>query len=174
MKKLLILCLILVFCIAGCTEKIDPVPTVSSGIVDDNTKKIEIVKDADKFSTLNIFEDCEHSFTNTENEVVILATSAEVDEDGYFMWDDSQEWVLYVKNDEGVYPLYEESLHGMLSLNVSEHYLDNGGIEDVIRLTISGSAGFEIREYKFCDGVFTENIAYTTGAINELSVNKYY
>ncbi len=179
MKKLFLIALTLL-CLAGCTNEEKPTivesPSPLATYEQEPDKTIGIVKDDGWYENLNVYEDCEHNFTHSgdSEERVVLVTSAQKDEDGFFMWDDSQHWALYVENDEGIYPLYDSSIHGRLSMNVSEHYLENGEIEDVIRLTISQSAGFEIREYRFSDGVFHESVAYTAGAINELSVNRYY
>jgi len=171
MKKIILLTAML-FCLCACESTDPPKPSATP----ENAVTIALSENTGEFENMNVYEDCEHDITKSgdENEKISLLTSAKKDSDGHFMWDDIREWVLLVENEQGIYPLYNAKNHATLSMNVSEHYLENGETEDVIRLTISSSAGYEIREYTFSDGVFAEKIAYDTGAINELSINKYY
>ena len=127
----------------------------------------------EKYLKLNKYEDCSYDFDHDDvEETVTLYTSAEKDSHGDFMWDDSQDWILAVEGNNGNYTLYEEHARGQLELFVSEYY-EKDGERPAIRLMISTSAGFEIREYTYGNESFREETVYNAGDINELSVNKY-
>lgn len=172
MKKLF-LCLFFIICLTGCNSSkptsvsVDTIPSATQ-----EARKIVFTKDTDKYNSMNLYQDCEYSITGAEDEKIELLTDAARDDNNDFLWDDSQTWVLIVKNKDGIYPLYSEYSHAMPSVNVSEYYIQNETIP-VIRLLIPSGASFEIREYRFDDNSFTEEIPYSTGAINELPINQY-
>lgn len=171
MKKFLLLtALVLTF--SGCAD--NNVPTGSNEIVTSAPKTtIALTADSGEFNSMTLYEDCEYDVTGTIDESVALLTDAKKGEDNEFYWDDSHNWALLVKTKEGVYPLYHDHAHGELTLNMREFYEKDGSIVPVICLTISSSAGYEIREYRFSENVFIEEIVYSTGAINEIPVEKY-
>lgn len=179
MKKT-VLALLIALSLCGCTSVQQASDPETSPAVTPNTtqagesaapeRKIEISGDTSKYDAMTKYEDCVTDITGSGEDEIALLTSAEKDPEGEFMWDDSQDWALTVKNGSGVYVLYDENTRGTPALNVSEYY-DDGST--VIRLTLSSSSGFEIREYRYSDNAFSEKVAYSTGAINELSINKY-
>lgn len=175
MKKILLSALLLL-CLAGCNVSqptsvdVDPSPTQSAQA--ENTQKITVSQDAAKYESMNLYQECEYSITGADNEVVKLFTDALKDDENMFMWDDSHNWALVVENSNGVYPLYSEYTHAIPSMNVSEYYTDNK-VVPVIRLIISSSASFEIREYRFDGNSFSQTVPYSSGALNELPIIQY-
>lgn len=171
MKKILLLtALVLTF--AGCTN--NDMPTVSDPIeTPEPQTTIVLTTDTQEFDDMTLYEECEYDVTGTGDETIELLTDAIKGEDNEFYWDDSHDWALIVKTNDGAYPLYHDHAHGELTLNMREFYEEDGNVVPVICLTISSSAGFEIREYRFSDNAFVENVVYKTGAINEIPVEKY-
>lgn len=176
MKKLLLISLIFAL-LAGCNANKGPsqtaVPLMSPNVEEREYKIIERDNNNEQYKSLNKFESCAYDFDHDDvEENITLYTSADKDESGQFMWDDSQDWVLAVEGNNGAYTLYENHERGVLELYVSEYYKE-GGEEPAIRLVISTSSCFEIREYTYRDGKYLEEIVYNAGDLNELSVNKY-
>ncbi len=177
MRKIILIAAIIA-ALAGCTAGNPPQesaePVVSPNVTEEKEYKIiEKEDNNEKYLKLNKYEDCSYDFDHDDvEETVTLYTSAEKDSHGDFMWDDSQDWILAVEGNNGNYTLYEEHARGQLELFVSEYY-EKDGERPAIRLMISTSAGFEIREYTYGNESFREETVYNAGDINELSVNKY-
>lgn len=161
---------------SGCAKEELPQDTatpVTSLNVSEEYKKIEKT-DNISHDCLNKYQDCYYDFdTDGVEEAVTLYTSAEKDENGEFMWDDSQDWLLTVEGNNGNYILCDSHTHGKLDLFVSENYGSNGEITPSIRLVVSAGSGFEIKEYTYSDGNFFEQTVYNAGDLNELPVYQY-
>ncbi len=182
--KRIILALGLVLALAGCkganaptstTPTTEPSPTVSATAEPTPAaKKIEISENKGQYKKMNKAAECSYDITHSggAEENILLLTDAAY-ENGEFLWDDSQNWALVVQNDEGVYPLFENHMHGKAELSVSEVYNTDSDTVPVIRLTVSSSASYEIREYRYENGAFYEQIPYSAGGINEIPVETY-
>lgn len=135
----------------------------SSSQPEENKKtKISVTPSPIDVNGYEALSKCMYDVINDGNEdIITLYTSAERDMTGEMMWDDTQEWVLQVETDKGVYDLYDERIHGRAYLNVSDYYND-GDEQKVISLYIAGKSFNEIREYRFDDGKFIEETAYST------------
>ena len=185
MKKFLIL-LIALLALSGCKDAKETAtePTQTPEVIEtlspeksaepQITKTIEMEEKTGQFEHMQKFEECHYDITNSggAEEYIYLLTDAQKDASGEFLWDDSHNWALVVENEQGVYPLFREYRRGNPELNVSEVY-EGEEIIPVIRLTLSSSASYEIREYRFENGKFYESIPYSAGAINEIPVTKY-
>lgn len=162
--------------LAGCSSSKTPENTatpVSSANVSDEYKKIEKT-DNISCDGMNKYMDCYYDFDGDGNdEAVTLYTSAEQNENGDFLWDDSQSWTLCVEGEDGGYVLSETHTHGKQELFASEKYEEDRSVTPAIRLIISTSSEFTIKEYAYSDGAFTEKTVYSAGDVNELSVNQY-
>lgn len=175
MKKILLTAFAIML-LCGCST--DDLPKnsatpVTSPSIDEQYKKIEKTNNTN-YEALNKYRDCYYDFDHDDvEEAVTLYTSAQKASDGEFMWDDSQNWVLTVEGNNGSYVLSNEHIHGKQELFVGEKYEKDGNVSASIRLVISASSGFEIKEYTYKDGNFYENTVYDAGALNELSVNQY-
>lgn len=177
MKNLILAIVLILSLCGGCvsTKEIrEPEATAYSQKQENEGRKIKESDNRSEYEAMTKYEDCVASVIGSGEDEIILLTSAKKDSDGEFMWDDSQQWALAVKGDSNFYVLYDENIKGTPKLNVSECYDDGTEVTPVIRLTLSSSAGFEIREYRYQDKVFEEKVVYDMGAINELPVNKYY
>lgn len=180
MKKIvLIAALLLALC--SCTSGEQPSdsakPVISPNVTQQAIKEYKTIgkeENNEKYENFNEYQDCAYDFDHDDvEENITLYTSAQKDDNGEFMWDDSQNWILAVEGNNGSYTLYEAHERGKLELFVSENYGENGEEYPSIRLMISTSSGFEIREYTYRDGNFREEVVYNAGSLNELSVNQY-
>lgn len=105
-------------------------------------------------------------------DIISLRTSA-VREDGELLLDDSQEWALTVKTEDGIYPLYRERTHGTPYMDISELYIGEETVP-VITLYVFASAGTEIRQYRYRDGAFYESTIYSTQEEADGGINRIY
>lgn len=164
----LMICALLCGCVA---EKPEPSPTETPEAA---TKKIEVTGspvDTNDYEpmgkyTLDITGD------GTED-LVTLYTSAQRDNRGEMMWDDTQEWILSVETENGVYELYKERIHGFAYINIADYYKKSGD-EKVISAHIFGNAFNEIREYSYTDNLFAEKIVYSTDKTAVDGINTIY
>ncbi len=80
-------------------------------------------------------------------EKVELYAQVGVAEDGEYMWDDGQKWLLLVRSGENIYVLYDEYLQlGKLDVKLYKSFDENS-----IHLTTSleAGAGYLIKDYTF-------------------------
>lgn len=180
MKKICVLLAVMMM-LSGCSGKNDPSPssspTSSAAVTEAPKSDAEVIKlqeNKDEYDSMNKYSGCVYDINGDgAEEEILLLTSAKKDSDGEYIWDDSQNWALIVKTDDGIYPLYENHAHGKLKLYVSELYDNNGDIRPVIRLETSSSSEFSIKEFTYNGEGFEEKTAYDAGVINELSVEEY-
>ena len=177
MKKILLIIAVaaaLSSCAADKNPPATATPVVSPNATEEAEYKTIEKTDNNSYKDMNKYQDCFYDFDHDDvEESVTLYTSAQKDSDGEFMWDDSQNWILAVEGNNGNYILYDEHAHGKFEMFVSENYKKDGSTYPSVRLMISTSAGFEIKEYTYSDGSFKEQTVYNAGDLNELSVNQY-
>ena len=89
------------------------------------------------------------------------------------MWDDTQEWIVQVETDDGVYELYKSKVHGNVYMNVSDFYTDNGD-KKVVTVFVTTNASNEVREYIYEDNSFVEHFVYTTDTLANQGINPMY
>ena len=169
--KRIIIALVFVCSLCGCSKEV--VNTSSQVSPSPHVKEIKKTEVSYE-NNMNKYEGCSYDFdSDGDEEEVLLLTDAKKDETGEYMWDDSHHWQLVVNTTDGGYTLYDEYVHGMLELNLSEYYSEDGNTHPIVRLSISTGASFTIKEYRFDYNVFKETTAYDTGYINELLIEKY-
>lgn len=111
-----------------------------------------------------------------EEEKVVLATSAEYNKDGEFLWNDGQNWALYVNANDSDYLFLKEYLNtGSVYFEVSDYYMKNGA-EPKINVIVSTGAGFSMKSYGFsaAEGGFVEEEVYSTKAVTEGGINRRF
>lgn len=167
MKKILILAVSLCL-LAACTpnekkttEEVGGETAVTENKNEDKVyRKIKIDAEERDFSETELLGQY-----NTELDgmgtVVSLYTSAMRDKRGNLMWDDTQEWILTAETADGSYTLYDGRINGRAYMSVFDSYGENSD-EIVISLHLFANTFNEIREYRFENGEFEENISYTT------------
>ena len=185
MKKALIIAgLIAVLSVSGCnvakehdenTDIINPPEEQTDNVVVDNhTKSIQISSQPSDVSLFEPMGKYEGGITKNENDdLITLYTSATRGDDGQMQWDDSQEWILQVETDDGVYELYNERIQGNVYMSVSDYFSDKGD-KSVITLFIVTNTSNEVREYSYSDKSFEERITYTTNDFANEGINPLY
>lgn len=109
------------------------------------------------------------------DEVVMLLTSAE-QEDGEFLWNDGQNWALYVDDREDDYLFLKKYLNaGSVYFEVLDYYMDEG-TQPVISVVESTGAGFSVKNYRFSstDKGYIETVVYDTKDVTEGGTNRRY
>ena len=150
MKKLLMLlvCVLTLGMTFGCANNNTEEPI-------ENITKIEVSADVNVSGYELLGEYSCDIIGGVNEDDIKLYTSAKRDKKGELMWDDSQGWVIICETDNGVYELYNERIHGNAYMMVSDFYND-GQEEKVITLLVESNTAYEIREYRYKDGVFVE------------------
>lgn len=136
-------------------------------------EKIELTQEDPFADGWTVVGETEYDVISDGNaDIISLVTSAQ-QEDGVWLFDDSQEWGLVVRTEGGNYVLYDDHAHGMLYMDVSEFYEGDETVP-VISLYIFSGAGTEIRQFRYRDGAFYQSTAYTTTAEADGGINRIY
>lgn len=179
-KLFLVLTVLSVMLVSGCTtnggnNEITPIPT--PGIENREVKYTRLIEKSNNPVKVDNYEPMGRFLTNVINDEkedkITLYTSAMRDKRGNMMWDDTQNWVLQVETEDGVYDLYDERIHGFCYVNVSDYYHDQTS-EIVISLYIESNAFNEVRVYRVAKGEFIETIEYSTNEIASEGISKLY
>lgn len=80
---------------------------------------------------------------------IYLATEARRGDDGYMLWDDSQDWALVVVGEENNYVLFDSNIYG-------KAYIDVETIDNLPRITLvtTSSFGPSVTRYTYSEGAF--------------------
>ncbi|MTI85618.1 MAG: hypothetical protein FH756_17410 [Firmicutes bacterium] len=126
MKKVILFCSLIVFLLAGCTNK-DNEEAMSKDsfrdLADNVSDNVEIIqpeqtvaiKDYTLLERMYVDVDSDSKVENIE-----LYTSANTHHGNRIGWDDGQKWLLLVKNNNKIYPLYDNYLQlGQLEFYVT-------------------------------------------------------
>ncbi len=175
MKKfglvLALLGLILVF--GGCNKDTTE-PPVDTPVTE--TEKVVIKPSVISDDVLEWHEVCQYTGDvdgDGIDENVVLRTSAEYDEDGEFLWNDGQDWALYVDDRDEDYVLLKTFLNaGSPYFEVSDYYMEDGA-EPRINVITSTGAGFSVKSYLFSQEAegFVEETIYNTQNITAGGIN---
>ncbi len=112
------------------------------------------------------------------DETVVLATSAERDEKGKLLWNDGQNWALYVKDSsvDGCYILLDEYVQtGNVYFEISDYYMKDGA-KPFISVIVSTGAGFSVKNYSFSKekSTYEEETLFDTKNVTEGGINRRY
>lgn len=100
-------------------------------------------------------------------EIVALYKATERYTDGEMMWDDGQQWLLVVEDDDVYYPLYKDYVQlGQCSFEV--YYDDENNLN--INFIMDTGMGTKVSNYSFLKekSGFVKKVVYDTGAINKV------
>ncbi len=180
LKQMLIFVIIAVM-LSGCGEK----PAEISGDTPQSTNNTEPEKNiltsssvsekvADFTEVTTYVGDCDG---DGADETIILSTSAERNNKGEFLWNDGQDWAIYVKdNAEEIYTLFDGFVQaGNVYFDVADYYMADG-VKPVITVTVSTGAGLSIKNYSYAetDNGYVEQIIYDTQNITEGGINRRF
>ncbi len=110
------------------------------------------------------------------DEKIILITSADRDTDGEFLWNDGQNWALYVDDREEDFLLYNQYLStGYPYFEISDYYMKDGA-EPKIKLVVSTGASFAVTNYEFskADNGYVKTVIYDTAKVTEGGINRRF
>ncbi len=109
------------------------------------------------------------------DEKVVLMTSAERNEDGEFLWNDGQNWALYVDGKADYLFLKEYLNTGNVYFEVSDYYMKNGA-KPKLNVIVSTGAGFSLKSYEFSelDEGYVEESVYSTKEVTEGGINRRF
>ncbi|MBR5614267.1 MAG: hypothetical protein IKW64_03065 [Clostridia bacterium] len=110
------------------------------------------------------------------DERVVLSTEAEREPNGEFLWNDGQDWALYVEDTNGVYVLLDQYIQaGNAYFEVSDYYMKDGA-EPKISVMITTGAGFSLKTYGFSktENGYAEETVYDTGSVTESGINRRF
>lgn len=94
---------------------------------------------------------------------VFLYTSAEKDEDGNYIWDDSNSWVLEVESKNEYYTLLNKRVQ-LGSVNFLSG--DNESGESVITVIVNTTTGLTVEKYTYNGNSFEGETVYNSGVLN--------
>ncbi len=111
------------------------------------------------------------------DERIVLATSAERDEKGEFLWNDGQKWALYVEDGaQDVYVLFDKFVQaGSVYFDVADYYLKDGAVPKIL-VTVSTGAGLSLKNYTFESekSAYIEEVVYDTQDVTEGGINRRF
>lgn len=99
------------------------------------------------------------------NENVVLVTEAKKDKNGELLWNDGQNWALYVDGSEKDYVLFKNYVNiGNVYFEVSDYYMKDGVVPR-INLILSTGASFSLKGYSFSSKsmAYEEYTLYNSG-----------
>jgi len=147
--------LICVIMLTACTNK--PVSNnqtmenASPANVEQTEKKLKRIDKSDKAVDTNGMTVLGEAMINIDGGIqdVYLMTSAQMGNDGYMLWDDSQRWVLAAGDESSSYTLFDSNIHGKAYIDVSES--ESGTVISLIRIQ---TVGMTVTKYTYKDGAF--------------------
>jgi len=110
------------------------------------------------------------------NENVVLVTEAKKDKNGEFLWNDGQDWAVFVEDTNGVYILLDKFVQaGSVYFDVSDYYM-NDGAQPKILITETTGAGLVLKTYTYSEteNGYVEETIYDTGAVTEAGINRRF
>ncbi len=176
--KLLLVLTLVVLAVSGCNKNtnIPEKPVTEQGV----ENKAEIIKSTEISADILDWNEVSAYTGDLDgdgaDEKISLVTSAERDRDGDFLWNDGQNWALYVDDREEDYLLFNRYLNaGYPYFEVSDYYMKDGA-EPKINIIVSTGSGFSVTSYGFskADGGYAKTVIYDTAEITEGGINRKY
>jgi len=176
--KLLLVLTLVVLAVSACNKNTDVTEKpVTEPTIED---KAEVIKSteisADVLSWNEVASYTGDLDGDGTDEKIMLVTSADRDRDGDFLWNDGQNWALYIDDREEDYLLFNQYLSaGYPYFEISDYYMKDGA-EPKINITVSTGSGFSVLNYGFSktDGGYVKTVVYDTAKITEGGINRRY
>lgn len=103
------------------------------------------------------------ALTPDDKATIKLYTSAQKDENGEFMWDDGNTWLLEAESNGGYYALINKYIQlGRVNFTAGEDENGNGSITAVI----STGTGITVEKYTYNGTAFEGQTVYNSGILN--------
>lgn len=180
--KVILMFMLFTLIISGCGKEKTPANEKPIGGVEENshTMQVEVKAQSLPASVADMIEVTSYvGDTDADgiDEKIVLATSAERNVKGEFLWNDGQNWALYVEDgQDGTYVLLNEYVQaGNVYFDVSDYYLKDGA-KPVILVTVSTGAGLSIKKYAFEKErtAYIEEIVFDTKNVTEGGINRRF
>lgn len=181
--KIILVFLITLLAISGCGKKDDAIVTTPESGNDTPTLKNEQQAEvkpekisaeiADLTEVTSYVGDVDG---DGSDETVVLSTSAERNAKGEFLWNDGQDWALYVKDMADSYVLFDGFVQaGSVYFEISDYYMKDGA-QPRISVIVSTSAGFSIKNYAFKKekSAYIEDVLFDTKDVTEGGINRRF
>ncbi len=178
--KLTLILTIFILALSGCTEKPAETPngTEEQNNIVENSQNVLVSqalpdKIAEYTEVVSYVGDCD---ADGADETIILSTAAERDNKGEFLWNDGQNWALYVKDSGESFVLYDGYVQaGSVYFDVADYYMADGA-KPVITVTVSTGAGLAVKNYTFSksDNGYVESVVYDTQTVAEGGINRRF
>ena len=154
MKKLLciLLCaLMLASCTKAPVSTNQPTQTDSTVNTEQTQKNLKKIEKSNKTVETDDMTVLGETMINIDGGIadVYLMTSAQMGNDGYMLWDDSQRWKLVAGDESGSYTLFDSDIHGKAYIDVSES--KSGAVISLIKIS---TVGMTVTKYTYNDGAF--------------------
>lgn len=178
--KLTLIIAMLIFSLSGCVPKTIEQPEAPKDSQNDTVVEKTVIKaqslPADAAGYNEVCSYVGDVDADGTDERIILSTEAERSSNGEFLWNDGQNWALYVEDTDGVYMLLDRFVQtGNIYFEVSDYYMENGA-EPKILVTETTSAGFTLKTYSFSkdEGGYVEETVYDTANVTEAGINRRF
>lgn len=196
MKKLKALIIVLfIVLISGCNQtqpqSSQTIQTAQTQTIQASTSSVtETKQQSEKLDSIRSTKKSDYDFTkltkvsqysydiddDAVQEDIILYTTAEVNDKGEIIWDDGQNWSLFVEDGEQVYKLFDQYVQlGSAYFEFSEYYMNSGKIP-TITLLVSEGAQFYLRNYSYdkANKNFTQELLYTSEDKTDAGISKLF
>ena len=110
------------------------------------------------------------------DERTVISTSAERTKNGEFLWNDGQDWAVFVEDTNGIYMLFDKFVQaGSVYFDVSDYYMKDGA-QPKILVTETTGAGMVLKTYTYSktESGYIEEIIYDTSAVTEAGINRRF
>ncbi len=175
---LLTLCLALLF--AGCNGKLSEVPNQPQSPEDEVETKSTVISAQTLPVSIAGYEEITSYVGDVDadgaDERVVISTSAERTKNGEFLWNDGQDWAVFVEDTNGVYMLLDKFVQaGSVYFDVSDYYMKDGA-QPKILVTETTGAGLILKTYTYskAENGYVEESVYDTSAITEAGISRRF
>ena len=192
--KLFLILAGMILLLVGCDEPVVPTSTDSSAeteavsVEESSQKNDEVAKGENRLIAASEIDKeilswhrvsdtvCDLDGDGEKDDEVVLATTAECNAKHEFIWNDGQNWALYVVSDSKTYLLFNEYINaGYPYFEIAEYYMENG-VKTQIDVVTSAGASFSLRGYSYSekeDGFIEENL-YSTKDVTAGGINRIF
>ena len=178
--KVILLTLCLILALAGCSvkpsevpeqpEKPEPEVTIKPTVISAQTLPVSVAGYEEITSYVGDVD------ADGTDERIVISTGAERAKNGEFLWNDGQEWAVFVEDTNGVYMLLDKFVQaGSVYFDVSDYYMKDGA-QPKILVTETTGAGLILKTYTYSknENGYVEETIYDTNAVTEAGINKRF
>lgn len=165
--------------VSGCVKNENPSKNLPDAGEEIDTQKVVVTaqKTPENIKNLTTISSYEGDLDGDgTGETITLSTSAERKNNGEFIWNDGQNWALFVNDSEETFVLLDDFIQaGNVYFEVSEYYMEDGK-EPKISVIVSTGAGFSLKNYTFSaeESGYVEESIFDTKTLTKAGINRLY